>query len=499
MSNLSKSKLLAFRQCPKRLWLEIHHPELRDDSAATKAAFKVGYEVGEIARRLYDPKGAGTVLDPAAGHAHILKRTTDLLKTVQPIFEAGFAAAGAIAYADVLLPKKKKNGQRVWRMVEIKSSTEVKDYHRDDTAVQAFVARQAKLPLASIAVAHIDSKWVYPGGKQYEGLLVEQDLTIEAFDRGAEVQGWIADAQKVAAKKKEPALSTGHHCDDPFECGFKGYCQSQEPQAKYPVAWLPKVQAKALKALLEDGSVTDLRQVPDELLNEMQRRVKAHSLSGKTYFDRNGAAADLARHPLPAYFLDFETIFFAVPIWKGTRPYQQIPFQFSLHRLSKTGKLAHSMHLDLSGGDPSSNLAKALVAACGQSGPVFVYNAQFEKSRIKELAARFKRSSASLLAINERIVDLLPVAQDRYYHPDQAGSWSIKSVLPTIAKLDYRQLDGVQDGGMAMEAFVEAIAPQTTPQRKDQIASQLRDYCTLDTLATVKLWQLLSGRKAFEL
>jgi hypothetical protein len=213
--SLSKSKLLAFRQCPKRLWLEIHRPTLRQDSAATQASFDVGHQVGDIARQLYDPNGKGQLIDPQGeGFAAAFTRSTELLSSSRPIFEAGFSAGGALAFADVLLPAR-KGGKRVWRMIEVKSSTSVKDYHRDDTAVQAFVARSAGVPLASIALAHIDTSWVYPGGDDYRGLLAENDLTIDAFGRENEVKGWIADAQAVARKRTEPKTGTGRHCGEP--------------------------------------------------------------------------------------------------------------------------------------------------------------------------------------------------------------------------------------------------------------------------------------------
>jgi hypothetical protein len=197
---------------------------------------------------------------------------------------------------------------------------------------------------------------------------------------------------------------------------------------------------------------------------------------------------------LPAYFLDFETIQFAVPIWKGTRPYQQIPFQFSIHRLSRTGKIEQQAFLDLSGADPSKAFAEDLIAACGERGPIFVYNAGFETARIRELSERFPRLAKPLLALNERVVDLLPVARDDYYHPSQQGSWSIKAVLPALCPdLHYGDLDGVQDGGMAMDAFLEALAPQTSKTRKSEIEQQLLAYCALDTYAMVRLWVAFSG------
>jgi hypothetical protein len=280
--------------------------------------------------------------------------------------------------------------------------------------------------------------------------LKENDLTDEAFARTKEVKGWIADAQKVTNKNSEPPIKTGTHCTTPYACGFLAYCQSQEPQAKYPVTFLPRIQAKALKALINDQGVIDLRKVPDELLNDRQRRVKAHTVSGKPFFDAKGAAASLADHKLPAYFMDFESIQLAVPIWKDTRPYQQVPFQFSVHRLSTAVKVEHVPFLDLSGNDPSKDFAEAVIGACGKQGPIFVYNARFESARIKELAERFPRLKNALLAINERVVDLLKVTEQYYYHPSQEGSWSLKRVLPAIAPdLNYDTLDGVQDGGMA--------------------------------------------------
>ena len=263
---------------------------------------------------------------------------------------------------------------------------------------------------------------------------------------------------------------------------------------------MPRIQSKALKDLIAGDGVSDLRDVPDGLLNERQARVKTHTLSGTPYFDAAKAAADLAPHKLPAYFIDFETIQFAVPIWKGTRPYQQIPFQFSVHRLSRTGKLEHRAFLDLSGNDPSRAFAEALIAACGERGPVFVYNAGFETARIRELGERFPRLKNALLAINERGVDLLRIAEMRYYHPSQQGSWSIKKVLPAVApELRYDALEGVQDGGMAMDAFSEAISSSTSTTRKDQIEQQLLNYCRLDTYAMVRLWRFFAGRTDMEI
>ena len=502
MRSLSKSKLMAYRQCPKRVWLEVHQPKLRADNAATQASFDVGHQVGEIAQQLYDPKGKGTLIEPfVEGFNVALARSLTLLDTARPIFEAGFAAEGAMAFADVMLPVKAKantkaNTPQSWRMVEVKSSTSVKDYHREDIAVQAYVARAAGVPLAAIALAHIDSSWVYPGEGDYQGLLVENDLTDEAFARSAEVQSWISAAHRIVAKRKAPEIATGKQCREPYACGFLAHCQSQEPQAEQPIEWLPGRLSNGLMTQIEQEGIRELRDVPDHLLNARQQRVKQVTLTNKAYFDQASAAQALAAHKLPAYFLDFETIFFAVPIWKDTRPFQQIPFQFSLQRLTRTGKLTEQAFIDLSGKDPSKAFAQALIAACGERGPIFVYNAGFETARIRELAERFPRLAKALLALNERVVDLLPIAREHYYHPSQQGSWSIKAVLPALCPdLRYDDLVGVQDGGMAMSAFVEALAPQTSAARKAEIKRQLLDYCKLDTYAMVRLWSAFSGKQ----
>ncbi len=500
MRHFSKSKLMAFRQCPKRLWLEIHRPELREDSSATEARFKTGHQVGDIAQTLYDPNGSGNIIDVSAeGFDGAFARTAELLKSSkQPVFEAGFKAEGALAFADVMLPDF--DGENPgWRMVEVKSSTRVKDYHRDDIAVQAFAAQASGVDLKSVALAHIDSTWTYPGDNNYRGLLKESDLTAEAFGRTEEVKGWIAEAQNVAALPAEPEIAVGDHCHSPFECGFCNYCYKDVVLPEFPVDWLPRFSSTKREQLAAQG-ITDLREVPDEMLNGKQSLVKQHTVAGSIYFDAVGAARDLAPHGFPAYFLDFESIMFAVPIWKGTRPYQQITFQFSLHVLTESGQLTHSSFLDVAGNDPSEAFAKSLIASCGELGPVFVYNASFEKGRISELADRYHDQAAPLLAINERVVDLLPVARNRYYHPSQQGSWSIKAVLPAVVPdLSYEQLDGVQDGGMAMEAFLEAISPGTLPERKSEIERQLLSYCKLDTYAMVRLWQVFSGRTELSL
>jgi len=493
MTILSKSKIIAFRQCPKRLWLEIHRPELKEVSDSSETAFQVGYEVGEVARRIYDPNGEGAMLDvESEGVDGAISRTAELLATTRtPIFEAGFEAAGGRAFADVLLPDE-KNGKPAWRMIEVKSSASVKDYHHDDIAVQAHIARSSGIPLTSVSLAHVDSSWVYPGGGEYNGLLTENDLTEEAFARSAEVDEWISQAQTVAALPEEPSVETGPQCSSPYECSFCNYCYRDQVTPEYPLSGLPHFRKRDL---CEELGIEDLREVPDHLLNEKQKRVKDHTISGTPYFDAEGAKEALAPYGFPARFLDFESAQFPVPIWAGTRPYQQIPFQFSLHTLHESGSVDHSAFLDLSGNLPTYDFSKTLLNACGGEGPIFVYS-HFEKKIINAMITRYPEFSEPLQDIIRRIVDLLPIARNHYYHPSQLGKWGIKSVLPAVCPdLSYGDLEGVQDGMAAMTIFRDAIHPNTDPARRSEIEEQLLEYCKLDTIAMVRLWEFFRGSK----
>lgn len=493
MRSLSKSKILAYRQCPKRLWLEIHRNEVRDDSASA-AVFQVGHHVGEIAQKIYDPEGIGDLISiEKLGYDGAFSRSKTLLATgARPIFEAGVKIDGALSFADVMLPIR-EGDQLTWKMVEVKSSAKVKDYYRDDVALQAYVAIASGVQLSSISLAHIDSTFVYPGDGDYRGLLKENDLTEEALSRSEEARGWVEEAQKIASLKQEPVVEMGSHCKDPVVCGFCKYCGTDKLQPEFPLNCLPRLLGRKREQLEAEG-FNDLREVPDEHLSKAQARVKEYSISGEIYFDALGAKSDLAVYGFPAYFLDFETAMFAVPIWKGTRPFQQLPFQYSLHVLEENGVLRHKDFLDLTGNDPSRRFAESILVQCGDEGPVFVYNAGFEKMVMRNLAETFLDLAPALNQIIERVVDLLPIARSRFYHPKQKGSWSIKKVLTAaIPELSYDQLDGVQDGGMAVLAYMEAIAGHASAERKNEIYVQLRAYCHLDTLAMVRLWDFFRG------
>ena len=482
---------MAFRQCPKRLWLEINKPELRDDSGS-QTAFAAGHQVGEAAQAILDRQGDGINVDPhligwdaSAEQTQVALRTGD-----RTVFEALLQIPGAMALADVMRPDPNFSELR-WEMIEVKASTSVKDYHRDDVAIQTYIADESEVPLSKSFLAHIDTSFVYQGEGDYTGLLRIEDLTDEARARRAEVQAWIEEAQLVAAREEEPEVVMGAQCMQPFACAFCGYCQGGDAVEKDPLAVLPHLHWKKREQFQLTG-ISTLEEVPADQLTEIQQRVQSVHLSGQAYCDRASAGKLLSQDPLPAYFLDFETVSFAVPIWKGTRPYQAIPFQYSLHKLDADGELDHEEFLDLSGVDPRRAMAEKLIQDCGDSGAIYVFSASVESGIIEKLEEQFLDLFFPLESIRQRIVDLLPIVKGCYYHPDQNGSWSLKAIIEPMTGMSYSELEGVQVGTEAGAAYIECLDPATSPERREQLRRQMLEYCKLDTLATVRIWQFLN-------
>ena len=372
-----------------------------------------------------------------------------------------------------------------YRLVEVKSSTSVKDYHLEDITVQTWVMQQAGLAPSRCMVAHIDNSFVYPGNSKYQGLLKEESVDLEVRDMIAEVPDWIAAAQSTLERSEEPGVVPGEQCSHPFPCDFANYCSPPETDVAFPVEILP--YGKKMVEQLRAEGYRDLRDVPEEKLsNPKHIRVHRVTKSGQAELDQE--AIDAVRElPYPRYYLDFETIAFSVPVWAGTGPYKQLPFQWSCHIENSDGVLTHKEFLDISGGDPRRAFAETLIEAIGTSGPIVVYNAPFEGSRMKELAEAFPDLAAQLLAGVNRLFDLLPLARNHYYHPAMKGSWSIKAVLPTIApELDYSNLT-VSHGGMAQDAYLDLIGHEMSAGDKEGLRKALLAYCEQDTLAMIRV------------
>jgi hypothetical protein len=484
---LSKSRLVAYRQCPKRLWLQTFRRELAQQSEAVENRMAQGNLVGAAAQRLY-PEGrlVGHVTDLNAA----LRETDESL--AQPgdvtLFEPALRCQDVLVRADVLI---RRDGR--YRMIEVKASTKVKDSHVTDAAIQTWVARGAGLDVARVELAHIDNKFVYPGDGDYRGLFAHADMTDAVLPLQEQIPVWIADAQRDLAGPM-PDIAAGRQCNDPFECEFLAFCSPEV--SEFQVELLPN-SSKLARQLRAEG-FADLRDVPLERLpREDHQRIWRATRSGRSELSPN-AADKLAALPWPRHYLDFETVGPAVPMWMGTRPYQKIPMQWSCHRQDADGTLAQlPPFLDTTGHDPRRAFAESLVTAVGVEGIIIVYNAAFERGVIMQLAEQFDDLAPALHAIARRLFDLLPLTRENYYHPAMLGSWSIKRVLPTIAPdLDYANLDSVRSGDMVEPVYFEMLDAGTSAERKAALRDALLLYCARDTLAMVRLTAFLAGGDA---
>ena len=475
---ISKTKLLSYLQCPRRLWLAQYSPELEDDSAIDHAAIATGHVVGAKAREVYG-RGAGRLVNHDRGLRNAIAETGALLAAGgrEPIFEATFDYEGLTVQVDVL----DRSGEAP-RIVEVKSSTKPDDRHLDDCAIQLWTLRQLDLPIAGASLALIDNAFTYRGDGDYAALFHEIDVGADVDARLAAVPAIVEGARATLASLEEPAREIGTHCTNPWPCPFFKHCAG--PQGEYPVLNLGG-RKEHLYALMREG-FSDLRELKaEQLSNGTQQRIWEQTVAGEPWLapELKATIAALGR---PRYFLDFETISFAIPIWAGTRPYEQLPFQWSCH-IDDGAVLRHEEFLDVSGEAPMRLAAERLIATLGRDGPVIVYSS-YEQRVLRDLAERYPDLAPELSAIVERLVDLLPLARAHYYHPAMRGSWSIKAVLPTIgAGIDYSSLGEVRDGEAAQSAYLEAIHGDTSAARRAEISAALIDYCRLDTEALVRL------------
>lgn len=349
---------------------------------------------------------------------------------------------------------------------------------------------QARIPVARVHIGHVNNQFVLRNRDEYAGLLVEADVTEQVRGLLPAIRKKAAESVEVIDLPSAPDVPMGGHCEAPFPCPFKDRCAGERAEGpKFPLSILPR--GGELVAELAAEGYEDLRDVPAERLKSKDhKRVHAATVSGRAAFDVN-ATAELRKLAPPFAYLDFETMTSAVPEIIGTRPYEQCPFQWSMHVESADGVLGHAEYLATDNFTDIEALASALLAALPDSGPVFVYNRTLEQAALQLLARLVPLLAPALGAVVDRLVDLLPITKAAYYHPDMLGSWSIKKVLPTIdSSLGYDGLE-VQDGGAAQLVFLELRDPATTAERREELAAALRTYCQRDTYAMVVLRRIL--------
>jgi hypothetical protein len=488
MAWLTKSRFLSGLQCQKRLWFEIHQP--LEEPTELSIPILHGRTFDEVVQRLRPGitiRRDRGMPEAIAETARMLAKGVDAPSTLyQPAFRAGDLAV----IADVL----RRSGNE-FELVEVKATTQIKEIHLPDAAFQALVLRSAGIPVGHVFIGHVNNQFVLWRAGDYDGLLVEEDITDAVEDYLPEAAARASQYQQVMASPSAPSINVGPQCMIPYDCPFLARCTAGHEPPEYPVDLLPR-GGKTVVTLIADG-YRDLREVPaDRLTSGIHRRVHEATMTGAAYFDAT-VTAELRQLPLPYSYLDFETISLSVPEVIGTRPYEKVPFQWSVHVEIGPTDIRHVEYLAIESFGDFDAMARALIAAIPSEGPIFAYNAIFEAAVLNSLADRLPNQDSALRRLAGRLVDLLPITREAYYHRDMQGSWSIKDVMPTILpELGYERLDEVQEGGAAQLAFLELRDPNVSPERAQILRSALLRYCAHDTWVMVVLRRFLCGESA---
>lgn len=487
IQRISKSQYLRGLQCPKALWLHRRRPELAAPITEQKRwLFDAGHEVGRLAQTFFDD---GLLIDePYRATDRAIDATNRAIGNGHEVIYEATACSpdGAFSRIDIL---KMDGLSHRWDLIEVKQSTAVKEYHIDDIALQRYAFAEAGYDVQRSVLMHLDRNYVRMGGIDPHQLFYLEDCTDLARSRMATVPGLLASLLQVANQSEEPDAAIGRHCRSPFECDFVGYCWQHVPA--YSV--FNVFSGDKLDRLLA-MNILDVRNLPRAfpLTDRQAIDIQSH-VNGEMHIDRDAVAEFLNALKYPLYYLDYETVFPAIPLFDRSSPYQQIPFQFSLHVQQRPGgEVVHETFLHTDAGDPRENFVRALVDNCGNRGSVIVYNMAFEARINRELAALFPQQAPALEAINARMADLLVPFRSRHvYHPAMQGSASIKKVLPALVpELRYDDL-AIGDGDTASRQYLKCIKNMVTEKEKQTIYTDLKRYCAMDTRAEVRLIERL--------
>ena len=486
----SKSKYCLAWQCPKLLWLSKYKPELKTEDPSLEARFEAGNVVGDLAMGLFGDYTEVTAYksDGKLDLTKMKKLTIQCLEDgIENICEASFDLNGLYCAVDIL---HKENGG--YAIYEVKSSTHASYIYSVDIAYQKYVLEQCGVNITGTYLVCINSDYVRGESLDINGLFQIIDVADEVNNEIQSVPSLLQKAKEIYSSKEEPAKDIGLHCRDPYDCAFWNYCTKDLPNPS--VFDLYRLPFKKALDYYKNGDIGyDALVLNSNITNEKHLRQISHALSDlDTYVDKEGIRDFLDTLSYPIYFLDFETMQPVIPEYKGTKPYQQIPFQYSLHYIEKEGgELHHKEFLAESGVDPRRALAEQLCEDIPMNVCVTAYNKSFECSRIKELAEAFPDLAEHLLNIQRNIKDLLtPFQAGYYYNRAMGGSFSIKSVLPAIfpddPALNYHNLEQIHNGSEAMSIFPKIKDMPLNEQ--ETVRRNLLKYCELDTYAMVKVW-----------
>lgn len=491
---LSKSKYCRGIQCPKMLWMDRFMPDKAED-LNNEAILETGNKVGDLAMGYF---GEFTEVAYNADKTVMVNETASLMKSgVENICEASFFYGDLYCAVDIL----HRNGDG-WDIVEVKSATSLHEIYYDDMTFQYYVLSNNGLNIKGIYLLHINNEYVRYGELDLHALFTLEDCTNTVLLMQGDVANNIRSMSDYLETSgiTEPEKGISADCDTPYSCVYKRWCWRYLPSPSvFDIAGL---HAKKKFKLYDSGiiSFADIINAKPKLNEKQQRQVEFSYYHRPDKINAEEIRECLSAYTYPLYHLDFETTQFAIPPYDGMKPYQQMPFQYSLHvRHSPGAEPEHFEFLGKEGTDPRRALAERLCTDIPDNVCVLTYNMSFEKGRIAELAVVFPDLADHLLKIRDNIKDLMiPFKQQYYYSEKLHGSFSIKYVLPAMCpndpELDYRSLEGIHKGDEAAAAF--ATLADHSPEEIEEIRKNLLAYCRLDTLAMVKildkLWALIS-------
>lgn len=477
---LTKSRYLYGLQCSTLLWLSVHAPEkIPKAEIADLHRIEQGREVGDFAKKLF-PEGVSISY---ADFDQNLLNTKKLISQRKVFFEGGILEGSLYSRADILVP----SGNQEWDILEVKSSTSAKEEHIHDVSYQRFVYEKSGLKIRKCFVVHVNRDFVKNGDIDPQLFFLKQDITSEVNEVSKGIEKRISFMLDILNSQSKPI--SRFPCESPKNCPVCDECWEVLP--KENVFSLYRGGKKCSE--LYSKGIKLLKEIPaGEKLSEPQKIQVLCSKSGMPNIKKEGISAFLQLLKEPSHFLDFETYSLAIPRYDGMKPYQQIPFQFSLHT-TKDGSVNHQSYLADSSIDPRKEFIERLNAALGKEGSVVVYNQSFEQTRLKELSRFFPEFEAEIKSILPRFVDLLkPFRNFDYYNPSQEGSASIKKVLPALTGKSYGELE-VANGASASTLFYNTTLGKLSKEETNKIREDLVKYCTLDTEGMI--WILDELRK----
>ena len=484
--SISKSRFLSGTQCHKKLWLEVHQPELgAEPGEALQANFNTGHRVGALARTRYQ---GGILAQKDHRHsAQALSPRKMLLDRpeVPAIFEGAFSGSRVFARADILA----RVSLDQWQMIEVKSAGTVKDVHDLDLAIQLFAARTGGIDVVACGLLLVNTEYVYKGGAyDVSGLFRYEDRTKAAEELLPDVEATLAAQLAVLEEPTPPDIPPSPHCMAPYACQFWNYCTSGMPEDW--VFYLPRMQEVQYQRLADTGLLR-ISQVPPgaDLLTPTQERVREAIISGRTWISPT-LADRLARLGAPPYnYLDFETINPTLPIYEGTRPFEVVPFMFSCLTVDRDGTHVERHYFYDGHDDPRPSIAQALLESVPGDGPIVTYSS-YDKRVINTLADNLPEYADDLRALSGRCVDLHRVVAAAYCPPATFGDNSLKTVAPVLAPGIYSGL-AVTDGTEAASAYLRFVSGDVVPDEWPEVREQIVEYCKRDTLATAAVHRAL--------